>query len=197
MIDWLARGLDRLLGFILRRIIYPHILRMEKKWNYVIPPDTTEDSIVREHTVLNIIAMAADVICAILILVGLNQKIATYAGLMAIAMCILADQGKIYSDQYKLLASGTNVCLIKGKELKVLKKYTPNLGRVIVAGLFIVVFLILALFGIFKKDLDVFCSGYYIAMLLMLAILVWIKLKFYFMSTFVLRDCIIKKREEV
>ena len=197
MIDWLFGRLDGMLGFILQKIIYPLILLMEKKWNYVIPPDTTETSIVREHTVLNFIAMAADVICAILILVGLNQRIATYAGLMAIAMCILAEQGKIYGDQYKLLASGMNVCIIKGKEWKVLKKYTPNLGRAIMAVVFFVIFLVLALLNIFQNSFYIPNSAYSIAMSVMLVIMTWIKLKFNFTSTFILKDCIIKKKEEV
>lgn len=196
MIDWFFGRLDGMLGFILQRIIYPLILFMEKR-NYIIPPDTTETRIVREHTVLNFIAMAADVICAILILVGLNQRIATYAGLMAIAMCILAEQGKIYGDQYKLLASGMNVCFIKGKEWKVLKKYTPNLGRAIIAVLFIVIFLVLALLNIFQNSVDIPNRVYSIAMSVMLGIMTWIKLKCYFISTFVLKDCIIKKKEEV
>lgn len=197
MIDWLFGRLDGMLGFILRKIIYPLILLMEKKWNYVIPPDTTETRIVREHTVLNFIAMAADVICAILIRVGLDQRIATYAGLMAIAMCILAEQGKIYGDQYKMLASGMNVCIIKGKEWKVLKKYTPNLGRAIMAAVFIVIFLVLALLNIFLNSFDIPNRVYSIAMTVMLIIMTWIKLKCYFTSTFVLKDCIIKKKEEV
>lgn len=198
MIDWLFGRLDGVLGFILQRIIYPLILFMEKKWHYVIPPDTTETRIVREHTVLNFIAMAADVICAILILVGLNQRIATYAGLMAIAMCILAEQGKIYGDQYKLLASGMNVCFIKGREWKVLKKYTPNLGRAIMAVVFIVIFLVLALMSIFQgNSFDIPNCIYSVAMIVMLVIMTWIKLKCYFTSTFVLKDCIIKKKEEV
>lgn len=197
MIDKLVGSLDGMLNFILQKIIYPFILFLEKKRNYVIPPDTTRDSVVREHTLLNLIAMAADVICAILILVGLNDRIVTYAGLMAIAMCILADQGKIYGDQYKQLASGINVCLIKGKEWKVFKRYTPSLGRVIISGIFIVIFLVLALFSIFQSNLDLSSGVYNFAMPVMLVIMVGIKLKYYFMSTFVLKDCIIKEKKEV
>lgn len=194
MIDGLVGIIDGMLFFFLQRVIYPFILFMENKRNYVIPPDTTRDRIVREHTLLNFIAMAADVICAILILVGLNQKIATYAGLMAMAMCILVDQGKIYSDQYKQLINDKNVCLIRGKEHKVLKKYTPNLGRAIVAVIFILIFLILALFSIFQKNLNMPGVVYYIAMPAMLVIMVCIKIKYYFISTFALKECIIKER---
>lgn len=169
---------------------------MEKKWHYVIPPDTTETRIVWEHPVLNFTAMAADVICAILIFVGLEQRIVTYAGLVSIAMCILAEQGKIYSEQYQQLASGTNVCFIKGKEWKILKKYTPNLGRVIMAVVFIVIFLVLALLDIFQNSSDVPNLAYSIAMLAMLLIMTGTKLKCCFLSTFVLKECIIKKKEE-
>ena len=197
MIDWLAGSLDGVLGFVLQHIVYPIICYLERKWNYVIPPDTAIDNIVREHTLLNIIAMAADIICAIIIFVGLNQSIATYAGLMTIAMCILADQGKVYSDQYKQLASGLNVCFIKGKELKVLKKYTPNLGRAVVAVIFIAVFLVLALLSIFQSDFSISNKVYYWMMIGMFIIMIWIKLKYYFMSTFLLKDCIIKEKEEV
>lgn len=196
MIDWLAGSLDGVLGFVLQHMIYPMICRLEKKWNYVVPPDTTVDNIVREHTLLNIIAMAADFICAIIIAVGLNQKVATYAGLMTIAMCILVDQGKIYSDQYRQLASGLNVCLIKGKELKHLKKYTPNLGRAILAIVFIIVFLTLALLSIFQSGFDISNEAYYMMMIGMLVIMVWIKWKYCFMSTFLLKDCIIREKKE-
>ena len=197
MIDWLFGVIDVLLNWALYKVITPFIFHLQNKWHYVIPPDTTRDRVVYEHTFLNIIAMAADLICAILILVGLRQRIVTYVGLMAIAMCILSDQGKIYSDQYKLLSNNKNVCLIKGKEWKYMKKYTPSLGRAIVAAGFIVVFLMLAMINLFQNDFNEPNVGYYIAMSVMLVVMMWIKLKCYFTSTFMLKDCIIKKREEV
>lgn len=196
MIDWLVGFVDVILNFILQKMIYPWILFMKEHRKYVIPPDTTKDRIVRENTFWNLAAMAADIICVILIFCGWDQRIATYAGLMAIAICIFVEHGKIYSQQYKQLADEMNVCLIRGKEYTILRKYTPDLGRVIVALFFMVALVIFALLNIFQNEKDIPNEVYIPVMSAMNLAMMWFRLKYYVMDTFVLKDCIIIKKRK-
>lgn len=188
--------MDWIITWLLEKVLYPFILLFEKK-KYVIPVDTTREHIIRQNTLINVITSSADLICAVIIIMGWQQQVVTYVGMMTISMYIFAEHFKIYCEQYKKLKGKTYICEIRKRENKNLWWYTPNLRNVCVSGLFFIIFVFMAIFEITNYYQLVSSCAYKIFILLILLYMMYIKLKYYFLDTFDIKEVVFIKNNEL
>lgn len=186
--------MERVIGFLLEVVIYPFIMHLERK-KYVIPVDTKKDNIIRQNTLVNIVGLGADSICAILTLIGMSQHILTYIGMLTISMYIFVDHFKVYCEQYKIIKEKTHVCKVRQKSIKYLKWYTPNLRNIIIASMFFLILLFMIGFETSQYYTTSSEIKYKILMGVMMACMMYIKIKYYFLDTFDIKECVFEKIE--
>lgn len=188
--------LERFIRWIMEDIIYRFILWLKVKRKYVIPVDTKKECIIRQNTLVNVIGMAADWICAIIIFLGWSQHVSTYVAMMTIAMYIFADHYKIYTEQYRKMKQEIYICKIRDKQYKYFKCYTPNLLYTIISGILFLVLLFMAIYE--KAEFYTVNSefGYRILTFVILIYMMFIKTKHYIMDTFDLKECVFIKKDD-
>ena len=184
--------MDKLIGIILEKIIYPILLFLQKK-HYVIPIDTSRNNIVRKNVLINLISICADWICAFLIIYGWNQKIVTYISLMTISSYTFVEQFKIYIKQCHYLRSDMYICEVRQQQYKYLRRYTPNLKNMIISGFSFLTLLCMTIFEGTDYYEQKTLILYRLWVLLVLGILMFIKTKYVFLDTFNVNEFTFKK----
>lgn len=184
--------MDKLIGFILEKGIY-RILLLLKGRGYAIPVDTTAASVDHQHGLVNMICFFADLVCAVLIVYGWQQRTVTYISLLTIALYTFVDQYKIYSSQWAYLVSSEYVCKIRQRKNKYIKQYTPSLVNMIIAFAFVLILFVMSgmeISGFYELQKE---NLYRWFILFILAVLMYIKMKYIFLDTFIVEEFTYKK----
>lgn len=181
---------------ILEEFFY-RIIFLFKRNRYDIPEDTTKENIVRKNMLVNSIVLLADIVCAVVVVIGLNEPLATYVGLMTIVMYVFAEHVKIYCENYEMLSNREYKCLIRKKEMKYLKKYLPNLKYAIVSGSIFIALLFMFVCEV-TEYYDLRSSmGYKVIMLGILIYMMLIKAKYFILNTFLIAEFRFIKKETI
>lgn len=184
---------DKFITWFLERVIYKVILLLNHRFHYKLPLETSENYVFSQNVVVNIITIGADYICAIIVWIGLSQRILTYVGLLTMAMYTFSEQYIMYMEDYDKLRNPEYVCEIRQRRNRYMKRYTPNLGNALKTGIVAVVLLILAVI----EGLNMYSLNdrleYYIFIILLSVYLLWIKTKYCFLDTFAIQECVFKR----
>lgn len=105
-----------------KKIICTKLLKLEKK-GYTIPVNTANGELFTQNLFINSIIFIADLICIIITLFGMEQKIVTFFGIITYSIYTLTDQIQITSNQFNLIKNKKGFFKIR-KRIK--KKYVST-----------------------------------------------------------------------
>lgn len=177
---------------LLQKVAYNLIMLLQRR-KYIIPVDTIDrENIVKKNVLVNIIGFSADIICILLIIIGMHQQIVTYIGMITISMYIFLDHFKIYYSQVEKIRKNSYIGYIRNKKA-LFKWYTPNLKVII----YIVIIFIVLLFMTISQMIGLYTIKsnfwYYIIISIILCYMSFIKIKHYFLDTFDIQEYVLKK----
>ena len=189
------RMLDRFVSWLLEKVVY-NIICLAQKRKYMPPLGTSKDNVFYQNVVVNVIRICADYICAIIVWIGMTQRIITYVGLLTMSMYTFAEQYEKYMKKYDWLNDPNYVCLVRQRRNRYLKRYTPNLGCAIFSAVFFIGLLLIVIFeGAGMLDLK-YRSVYNGLVIFISVFLLMIKTKYFFLDTFAIAECVFKLADE-
>lgn len=163
----------------LKKIIRNRLLKLEKK-GYIIPANTIKGDLFTQNIYTNSLIFIADLICIIITLIGMKERIITFFGIITYSIYTLTEQLKIARDQINRSKNKLG-SFKKGKRI-FKHMFPPNLLNIIFVSLIAIISCILSINYIFGGTSSNFL--YIIIILSSFVCLFDIKVKYMIFDTF-------------
>lgn len=173
-VTWLFVKWAALIKFLQKKII-----GLEKK-GYIIPANTKDGVLYTQNKLINSFVFIADLICIIIILLGMSQQIITFVGIITYAIYTLTEQIKVIDSQYSKSKNKTGS--FERKSLINWHHVPPNILNVIIISIIFVILVVLAFIRITGGAIG--DNMYIICIIASISILSYLKVKYLIFDTF-------------